>query len=467
MNRSKTVLSVCLAAAIVVTGISVMGISAANKGAEKSASKSTPEQAGSSPHHYPMQGRVDNLEKTSSEANRISLKWSESPDATGYYVYVCDKDAKGSYTLFSDVSKPAAELMNLKDTTAYGIKVTAYRNSNGVIYESAPTVLDTATQAADVAALDSLRSSDVLKFCWPPSDGVTGYDVYRASKDTKSEYVLYKTLDNTKMDFEDKDVKEGEFYSYKLCPFRTVNDVKYPAKGKTIDFISGLSAPGDLIARSGNTRVTLSWKDKDIADGYNVYISTSEKSGFSKLGSTDEDSYSTDKLEAGKTYYFRVQPYKKMSDGTVATGTWSTCKIKAAEAEETTRSAPKSSITGSGTYVEISIAQQHMWFYEKGKLFLDTDIVTGNEGNCDTPTGTFSIESRALDTTLTGDGYSSFVSYWMGFYGGYGIHDASWRSSFGGDIYQGNGSHGCVNTPYEKVKQIYEHTDYGTPVYIY
>ena len=77
------------------------------------------------------------------------------------------------------------------------------------------------------------------------------------------------------------------------------------------------------------------------------------------------------------------------------------------------------------------------------------------------------MTSRALDTTLTGPGYSSFVNYWMGFYGGCGIHDASWRSSFGGTIYKGNGSHGCVNTPLEKVKYIYEHTDYGTPVYVY
>ena len=88
-------------------------------------------------------------------------------------------------------------------------------------------------------------------------------------------------------------------------------------------------------------------------------------------------------------------------------------------------------------------------------------------GAADTPTGTYSIESRAQDTTLTGDGYSSFVSYWMGFYGGCGIHDSSWRSSYGGSIYQGNGSHGCVNTPFDKVKTIYEHVEVGTPVYVY
>ena len=57
--------------------------------------------------------------------------------------------------------------------------------------------------------------------------------------------------------------------------------------------------------------------------------------------------------------------------------------------------------------------------------------------------------------------------YWLGFNGGIGIHDASWRDDFGGDIYQGNGSHGCVNTPFDKVKTIYEHVEVGTPVYVY
>ncbi|MEE0843404.1 MAG: L,D-transpeptidase, partial [Ruminococcus sp.] len=118
--------------------------------------------------------------------------------------------------------------------------------------------------------------------------------------------------------------------------------------------------------------------------------------------------------------------------------------------------------------VEISIKQQYMWLYIDRKLVCETDVVTGNDdGYCNTPTGYFSITSRARNTYLNGPGYSSFVNYWMGFYGGCGIHDASWRSSYGGNIYKGNGSHGCVNTPYSKVQKIYNNTGYGTPVIVY
>ena len=122
----------------------------------------------------------------------------------------------------------------------------------------------------------------------------------------------------------------------------------------------------------------------------------------------------------------------------------------------------------TGTFIEISIDQQHMWFYENGNLIVDTPVVTGNDdGDCDTPTGSYAIQSREEQTTLVGEDYESYVDYWLGFNGGIGIHDASWRDDFGGDIYQGNGSHGCVNTPFDKVKTIYEHVEVGTPVYVY
>lgn len=125
------------------------------------------------------------------------------------------------------------------------------------------------------------------------------------------------------------------------------------------------------------------------------------------------------------------------------------------------------------TYLEISISGQHMWFYKDGKLLVDTDIVTGslNKGY-GTPTGAYKLLNKQRNVTLVGanpdDPYESKVSYWLPFIGNlYGVHDASWRSSYGGTIYYNNGSHGCVNTPYSKVQQIYENIEINTPVLIY
>ena len=55
--------------------------------------------------------------------------------------------------------------------------------------------------------------------------------------------------------------------------------------------------------------------------------------------------------------------------------------------------------------------------------------------------------------------YRTSVTYWMPFNGGVGIHDLSKRTSFGGDIYLYNGSHGCINTPFDAVRTIYENIE--------
>ena len=86
-----------------------------------------------------------------------------------------------------------------------------------------------------------------------------------------------------------------------------------------------------------------------------------------------------------------------------------------------------------------------------GEEKVSTDCVTGNSSKGhDTPTGIYPINYLERDATLNGENYSSPVSYWMPFNGNIGLHDASWRSSFGGNIYKYSGSHGCVNLPSEK-----------------
>lgn len=133
---------------------------------------------------------------------------------------------------------------------------------------------------------------------------------------------------------------------------------------------------------------------------------------------------------------------------------------------------PAYNIDFGNTYVEIDIARQHVWMYKDGECILSTDTVTGNAGNHDTPPGYFFLTGKTTNRVLrgyndNGTPYASPVDYWMPFNGGIGLHDASWRSSFGGTIYKGNGSHGCVNLPRSSAKTIYENIDFSTPIIVY
>lgn len=120
------------------------------------------------------------------------------------------------------------------------------------------------------------------------------------------------------------------------------------------------------------------------------------------------------------------------------------------------------------TYVEINLTNQYLWFYKSGKIITQGDVVTGNvsRGNA-TPQGTYTLNYKQKNATLRGANYNSDVKYWMPFNMNIGIHDASWRKSFGGNIYQTSGSHGCVNAPEYLAKNIFENIEPGTPIICY
>lgn len=144
---------------------------------------------------------------------------------------------------------------------------------------------------------------------------------------------------------------------------------------------------------------------------------------------------------------------------------------------------PKYSHRGEGgsenpfgtTYAEVDLSNQRMYLIKNGKQAMSSSVVTGNtsvgEG---TPTGIYRISYKDRNAVLRGPrlsngqySYESPVSYWMPFNQGIGFHDATWRSSFGGSIYKTDGSHGCVNMPYSKAKELYDYVYAGMVVLVY
>ena len=117
------------------------------------------------------------------------------------------------------------------------------------------------------------------------------------------------------------------------------------------------------------------------------------------------------------------------------------------------------------TFVEIDLTNQTIVYYKNGNIITQGNIVTGNvSAGHATPPGVFKLDWKKKDTVLRGDGYASPVSFWMPFNGGIGLHDAGWRSVFGGTIYKTNGSHGCVNLPYNVAKDIYYNIEEKTTI---
>ncbi len=121
-----------------------------------------------------------------------------------------------------------------------------------------------------------------------------------------------------------------------------------------------------------------------------------------------------------------------------------------------------------GTYIEIDMKEQKLFYFEEGEQKLETDVVTGSiKKGMGTPEMVCYVYNKKENAILKGKGYRSSVNYWVPVYKGIGIHDASWRNTFGGETYLQNGSHGCINTPLEKMEQLYEMIEVGIPVVLH
>jgi lipoprotein-anchoring transpeptidase ErfK/SrfK len=125
--------------------------------------------------------------------------------------------------------------------------------------------------------------------------------------------------------------------------------------------------------------------------------------------------------------------------------------------------------------VVVSIWHQQLWAYQDGRMLLDSLVTTGTPWDLPTPPGRFQILSKHSpfvfksawpegDSHWFSDLPSAYVAFFTG--EGHAIHDASyWRHVYGPGT-QNNGSHGCVNMPYDASRQVFYMLEIGTPVVV-
>ena len=191
------------------------------------------------------------------------------------------------------------------------------------------------------------------------------------------------------------------------------------------------------------------WQGVDHADKQSAYV-------------LDVDALATDILDA----------LEKRSPKSVEVPTKTLDRFLAKDGE-----LPKASWDSSwGRYVEVNIGEQYARLYgSDGIVVWESVVTTGNEPTNPTPRGTYYVYDKKTDFTLLGededgDGkydYEHHVDFWMPFNEGVGLHDASWRKSFGGDVYLTKGSGGCVNLKRESAAALFQVIHVGDKVVVH
>ena len=401
--------------------------------------------------------QVTGLTRLSEKADSITIGWDEIPGADGFMIYRRDdNDPEADFRLFSAVQKAGLTIRNLGTGSKYSFRVAAFISDGGKTAEGEPTEVTFGTAPTDVenfCMTDETKTT--ISMSWDKNDRADGYLMERCCKGQWSDY---QTFDADTTEFTDTDLEPGRAYYYRIRAYREDSTGVMPGAKSAIRTVAGLLGPDNNGSASKLGRVSLDYKESKYADGYEIWYSK-DKEDWEHLGDTTKTHYGTSRLEDGETYWFRIFPYKEV-DGYNVTGSYTELDF-VAKTEIYDREV-------GDTYVEVSLDDQHMWYIIDGDVYLDSDCVTGNYGTADTPKGFFEVNNKVSPCTLKGDDYTSYVTYWMPFIGGgWGLHDADWRSSFGGNIYKGNGSHGCVNLPPSVAKQMYAVMEIGTPVIVY
>jgi len=227
----------------------------------------------------------------------------------------------------------------------------------------------------------------------------------------------------------------------------------------------------------GITTTTKALKKADIADfvtfdkNFHIVLSSKAiKSYVKRMSQQFGNTYGDFRTTHGTTVDLTVKYYGAVLDQDGMYDDLYSCLEKKISGNRTAPflSSSANNMPYGGNYVEIDLTSQYLWLYKNGELVISTPFVSGNvSGGRRTPTGVFSIFGMYTDTYLMGPTWYDYVNYWIPFYGGIGLHDASWRDEFGGSIYMYNGSHGCINLPNYAAGVIYDNVSLGTMVIVY
>lgn len=163
------------------------------------------------------------------------------------------------------------------------------------------------------------QTTSSITLSWSKTTGATGYRVYQYSS-SKGEYVLKKSVKGTTT-YKVTGLKAGTTYKFKIRPYTKTEDgtVIWGSYSSVLTTATKPAKPTMKTISASSAKVTLTWNNVSGENGYQVYYSTLKNGTYKKMSNVGANKvkYTSAKLTAGKTYYFKVRAYKKVGDSTV------------------------------------------------------------------------------------------------------------------------------------------------------
>jgi len=264
--------------------------------------------AGLSPYSNVVSGKVKSVTPKpsapvvkighSASSGKPMLTWNAVSGATSYKVYRATSQ-NGTYSLLGSVTATSYTNTGAKAGTTYYYKVKAV-NSAG---ESAYSNIVSGRATVTTLTMGHSASSGKPQLTWKAVSGAASYKVYRATAKNGA----YSVINITKaLTYTNTGAALGTTYYYKV---EALN-----AAGKSMGFsaiVEGKVAPVLAVGYSSvSGKPQLTWKAVPGATEYQVYRSTQQNRGYSKINTTTSTSYVNTGAKANTTYYYRIVAVK-------------------------------------------------------------------------------------------------------------------------------------------------------------
>ena len=264
--------------------------------------------AGLSPYSNIVSGKVKTVAPkpaapvvkigNSSTSGKPQLTWNAVSGATSYKVYRATSQ-NGTYSLLGTVTTTSYTNTGAKAGTTYYYKVKAVNSAGESAYSNVVSGKTTVT----TLTMGHSASSGKPQLTWKAVSGAASYKVYRATAKNGA----YSVINTTKaLTYTNVGAALGTTYYYKV---EALN-----AAGKSMGFsaiVEGKVAPVLAVGYSSvSGKPQLTWKAVPGATEYQVYRSTQQNSGYSKINTTTSTSYVNTGAKAGTTYYYKIVAVK-------------------------------------------------------------------------------------------------------------------------------------------------------------
>ncbi len=252
--------------------------------------------------------------KSSASKHGINVEYPKRNDINGYYIYRSAK-IDGKYTKIGQVDDKSIEDYLDKSVDynkKYYYKVKRYVVSDGKTYSGAlsqATRNDAVIKIDKIEKLKAVRSANTaITISWKSDSFATEYRVsYRVAG--KGKYTTAAVTNGTS--YKINGLKLGTTYEFKVRGENSFGNGSYSKVISKKALPPNMDAP-ELTTSSKSIKVK--WTPYSSSSGYRIYRKDSKNGSYKlikTINSGKTSSFSDSKVKNGKTYYYRVQMFKK------------------------------------------------------------------------------------------------------------------------------------------------------------